>query len=103
MDFNDQIFKTIFGNAFNNEMHKKFIAFFIPATYIAYYTMLHGMSNQFEVLRMKNGTTTTVIKATGSFTTVDSITNHEMTGNLPLPIYLRKWWGGKQNGVSQPS
>ena len=31
MDFNDQITKRIFNNVFNNEMHKAFIGFFIPA------------------------------------------------------------------------
>ena len=59
MDFNDQITKTFFNNVFNNEMHKTFIGFFIPESYIVYYTMLYGMSNQFEILRMKDGTTTT--------------------------------------------
>ena len=51
MDFNDQITKTFFNNALNNEMHRALIGFFIPAFYIAYYTMFHGMNNQFEVLR----------------------------------------------------
>ena len=77
MDFNDQITKTFFNNAFNNEMYKVFIDFFIPAIFIAYYTMFHGMNNQLEVLRIKYGTTT-VIKAIGNFTTVNSTTNDEM-------------------------
>ena len=78
MDFNNQIFKTFFSNAFNNEMHKAFIGFIIPATYIAYYTLFYGMSNRFEVLRSKDGTKTTVIKITGNFNTVNSTTNDEM-------------------------
>ena len=40
--------------------------------------MFHGMNNQFEDLQMKNGMTTTVIKITKSFTTVNSTTNDEM-------------------------
>ena len=36
MDWNDQIMKTFFYNAFNNEMHEIFIGSFIPAEpYIA--------------------------------------------------------------------
>ena len=34
MDFNNQITKTFFNNALNNEMRKIFIGFFIPAIYI---------------------------------------------------------------------
>ena len=49
MDFNDQITKTFFNNAFNNEMHKTFIGLFIPAIYTEYCTMLHGTNNQFEI------------------------------------------------------
>ena len=64
MDFNDQITKTFFNNVFNNEMHKLFIGFFIPAIYNVYYIMLYGMNNQLEILRMKNGTTTTVVEIT---------------------------------------
>ena len=61
IDFNDQIKKKFFNNVFNNEMHKIFIGFFIPTTfYIAYWIMFHGMNNQFEVLRSKNGITTVV-------------------------------------------
>ena len=70
MDFNDQIMKTFFNNVFNNEMHKVFIGFFILAIYIVYCTMFHGMNNQFEVLRIKDGTTTTtttVIKVNWKF------------------------------------
>ena len=78
INFNDQITKTFFNNAFNNEMHKTLIGFFIPAIYIAYYTMFHGMNNKLETLRTKDETTTTVIKITGNSTTVDSITNDEM-------------------------
>ena len=55
-------------------MHKALIGFFIPAIYTVYYTMFYGMSNQFGVLRVKNGMTTTVVRVTGSFTTVDSTT-----------------------------
>ena len=101
MDFNDQITKTFFTNVFNNEMHKAFIGFFIPANYIVYYTMFHRMNNQFETLRSKNGTTTTVIKAIGNFTTVNSTTNDVINGNLSLPTRLRKWWGKK--GSLRPS
>ena len=80
MDFSDQVTKTFLNNALNNEMHKTFIGFLIPATYTAYCTMFHGMSNQLKVLRSKDWTTTTttVARVTGSFTTVDSITNDEM-------------------------
>ena len=45
MDFSDQITKKFLNNALNNEMHKAFIGFFIPATYIAYYTILRGINN----------------------------------------------------------
>ena len=82
MDFNDQITKTVFNNAFNNEMHKVFIGFFVPATYIAYYTMFHGVNNQFEVLRSKDGTT--AVKIIGSSIAVDSITNDEMDWELTV-------------------
>ena len=78
MDFNDQITKTFFNNVFNNETDKTFIGFFIPAISIVYCTMFHGMNNQFEILRVKNGTTTTLIKVTKSFTTVNSTTNDNM-------------------------
>ena len=78
MDFNDQITKTFFNNALNNEMHRALIGFFIPAFYIAYYTMFHGMNNQFEVLRSKNGTTTTVVKIIKNFIMGDSTTNDGM-------------------------
>ena len=79
MDFSDQVTKTFLNNVFNNEMHKAFIGFFIPATYTAYYTMFHGMNNQLKVLRSKNWTTTTTVtRVTKSFTTVNSITNDEM-------------------------
>ena len=94
MDFNDQIAKTFFNNAFNNEMHKTFIGFFIPAIYIVYYIMFHGMNNQFEILRMKNGMTTTVIKVPKNvkkFTTVNSITTNDQF------IYEN---GGEKMGVS---
>ena len=67
MDFNDQISKTFFGNAFIYEMYKKFIGFFIPPIYTVYYIRLHGVNNQFEVLRSKDGTMTTVIRITRSF------------------------------------
>ena len=53
MDFNDQITKKFFNNVFTNEMHKIFTGYFIPAIYIAYCTMFHGMNNQFEILRVK--------------------------------------------------
>ena len=60
-------------------MHKTLIGFFITTTYTAYYTVFYGMNNQLKALRSKNWTTTmTVARATGSFTTVDSITNDEM-------------------------
>ena len=78
MEFNDQITKIFFNNVFNNEMHKTFIGFFMPAIYIVYCTMFHGIINQFEVLRVKNGMTTTIIKATKSFIMVNSTTNDEM-------------------------
>ena len=78
MDFNDQITKTFFNNVLNNEMHKIFIGSFIPIIYTVYCTMFHGMNNQLEGLRSKNGTATTVIKVIGSFTTVNSTTNDEM-------------------------
>ena len=78
MDFNDQITKTFFNKFFNNEMHKTFIGFFIPAIYIAYCNMFHGINNQFEVLRVKNGMTTTIIKIIENFTTGNSITNDEI-------------------------
>ena len=55
MDFNNQITKTFFNNALNNEMHKTFIGFFIPAIYIAYCTMFHRRNNQIKILRVKNG------------------------------------------------
>ena len=55
MDFNNQITKTFFNNTFNNEMHRILIGFFIPAIYTVYYTILHGINNQLEVLRVKNG------------------------------------------------
>ena len=78
MDFSDQVTKTFLNNAFNNEMHKTFIGFFIPATYIAYCTMLHKTNNRLKALRSKNWTTTTVTRITKSFTTVNSIMNDEM-------------------------
>ena len=79
MDFNDQITKTFFNNVLNNEMHKTLTSFFIPAFYIAYCTMFHGMNNQFEILRSKIGTTTTtVIKITKNFIMINSTTNDEM-------------------------
>ena len=78
MDFNDQITKTFFNNVLNNEIHKAFIGFFIPAFYIAYYTMFHKLNNQFEILRSKDGTTPTVIKIARSFIMVNSITNDEI-------------------------
>ena len=79
MDFSDQVTKTFLNNAFNNEMHKTLIGLFIPATYTAYCTMYHGMNNQLEALRSKDWTTTTTVtRVTGSFTTVNSITNDEM-------------------------
>ena len=78
INFNDQITKTFFNNVFNNEMHKAFIGFFIPAIYIVYCTMFHGMNNQFEVLRVKDETTMTVVRVTRSYTTVNSTTNDEM-------------------------
>ena len=40
--------------------------------------MFYGMNNQFEVLRSKNWMTTTVIKVTKSFTTVNSTMNDEV-------------------------
>ena len=65
--------------ALNNEMHKTLIGFYIPATYIAYYTMFHGMNNQLKALRSKDWTTTTTVaRVTKSSTTVDFITNDEM-------------------------
>ena len=79
IDLNNQITKTFFNNVLNNEMHKTFIGFFIPAIYIVYYTMLHGINNQFEILRMKDETTTTtVIKVIGNSTAVNSTTSDEM-------------------------
>ena len=78
MDFNDQITKTFFNNTLNNNMLKVFNGLYIIAIYIAYYTMFHGMNNQFEILRPKNGTTTTVIKSLEKFTMVNSTTNDEM-------------------------
>ena len=47
--------EKLFQQAFNNEMHKKFIGIFIPATFIAYCTMFHGMKNQFKILQVKMG------------------------------------------------
>ena len=78
MDFNDQITKKFFNNALNNEMHKIFIGFFITAIYSVYCPMFYGMNNQFEVLRVKNGMTTTVINIRIFFTMVNSTTNDEM-------------------------
>ena len=81
INWNDQIMKTFFNNGFNNEMHKLFIALFILAVYIVYYNMFHGMNNQFEILRSKNGMTTTlmkIIKNTKSFTTVNSTTTNDI-------------------------
>ena len=78
MEFIDQFSKTFFGNVFNNEMHKIFIGSFIPTIYIAYFIMCHGVINQFETLRSKNGMTATAIKITGNFTTVNFTTNDVM-------------------------
>ena len=71
-------------------MHKTFIGFFIPSIYIIYCTMFHGMNNQFEVLGVKNGMTTTVIKAIGNFTTVNSITNDVMDWEFTITNSLTK-------------
>ena len=90
MDFNDQITKTFFINVLNNEMHKTLIGFFIPAIYIVYYTMFHGMNNQFEILRVKDGMTTTVIKITKNFTTVNSTTNDVMDWEFTITSSFTK-------------
>ena len=106
MDFNDQITKTFFNNVFNNEMHKTFIGFFIPSTYIVYCTMLHGMNNQFEILRMKDETTTTVIKITGSFIMVDSTTDNVMDWEFTVTSSTTKMvkkLAEKKKGSFQPS
>ena len=95
MDFNDQITKTFFNNVFNNEMHKIFIGFFIPAIYIVYYTMFHGMNNQFEILRVKNKMMTTVIKVIENFTTVNFITNDEMDWEFTVTNSFTKIVKGK--------
>ena len=97
MDFNDQMTRKFLNNVFNNEMHKAFIGFFIPVIYIVYYTIFHGMNNKFEVLRVKMGMMTTVIKIIGSFTTVNSITNDEMDWEFTVINSFSKRWGGKQN------
>ena len=76
--FNDQITKTFFNNVFNNKMHKIFIGFFIPTIYTVYCIIFHGMNNQFETLRVKNGMTTKVIKVSKNFTTVSFTTNDVM-------------------------
>ena len=99
MDFNDQITKTFFNNVFNNKMHKTFIGFFIPAIYIVYYTIFHVMNNQFETLRVKNGTTTTVIKVAKSFTTINSTTNAVMDWESTIPSSFTKMVR-KKNWVS---
>ena len=82
MDWNYQIMKTFFKNVLNNAMYKSFIGYFVPAMYIVYCTMFHGINNPFKTLRLKNVRTTTVIKVTTntkSFTTVNSTaTNDEM-------------------------
>ena len=84
-------------------MHKAFIGFFIPAIYTVYCTMLYGVSNQFEVFRMKDGTTTTVIRITRNSIMVDSTTDNVMdweftvtnsaTGTVKKPTETRraKW------------
>ena len=78
MDFSDQVPKSFLNNAFNNEMHKIFIGFFIPATYTAYCTVLHGMSNQLKALRSKDWTMTTVTRVTRNFIMVNSTTDDIM-------------------------
>ena len=79
MGFNNKITKTFFTYVFNKKTHKTFTGFFIPAIYIIYYTMFYKMNNKFEILRLKNGTTTkTVIKIIQNFTMVNSITNDEI-------------------------
>ena len=101
MDFSDHVTKTFFNNVFNNEMYKNFIDFFIPATYIAYYTMFHKMINQFEVLRSKNGTTTTtVIKIIGNSTMVDSITNDQIDWEFTVTSSFTKMVKQKIKWVS---
>ena len=81
-------------------MHKTLIGFFFPATYNAYCTMFHGMNNQFEILRSKNGTTT-VIRVIGNFTTVNSIRNDEMDWEPTVTSSSTKMVGRKINWVSQ--
>ena len=80
-------------------MHKAFIGFFIPAIYTVYCTMLYGLNNQFEILRVKNGPTTTVIKITGSFTMVNSITNDEMDWEFTVTSSSTKMVGRRAKWV----
>ena len=47
MDLNDQITKTFFIIVFNNEMHKTFIRFFIPAIYVAPFSMEWIINSKF--------------------------------------------------------
>ena len=92
MNFDDQITKTIFNNL-NNEMHKVLIGFYIPAIYIVYCTMFHGMNNQFEVLRLKDGTMTTVVRVTFFFTTNDVINwEFTITGFFTKMVRRRAKW-----------
>ena len=61
--------------------------------------MFHKMNNQFQVLRLKNGTTTTVIKVIADFTTVNSTTNDEMdceftvTNSFTKIVKRKTKWG----------
>ena len=71
--------------------------------------MFHGMNNQFEVLRSKNGTMTTVIKVTKNSITINSTTDNaidwEITNVTSSTAETAKNQrkNGKQNGSSQLS
>ena len=101
INFNDQITKTFINNVFNNEMHKIFIGFFyIPTIYTVFYVLFHEMNNQFEILRLKNVTMTTVIKLIKFYTRVNSITNDVINWEFTITSSFTKMVKKKKKGFS---
>ena len=53
LNWDEQMKKTFLNNAINTSLQEAIIATPIPATYVGYCDLLHGVSNNLEVLRAK--------------------------------------------------
>ena len=99
LNWDEQVKKTFLNNAINTSLQEAIIATPIPATYVGYCDLLHGMNNNLEALRTKKSVKLVVIhppiKAQGILRGILcydlSLRQGKFAGNVCQSLRLAVW------------